>query len=48
MVGAPPRLGLGDAAGTNLAIQERLTGIRFLLHDRDMKFSRPFDGVFQT
>jgi hypothetical protein len=32
----------------NLAIEERLTGIRFLLHDRDTKFSGPFDCVFQT
>ena len=32
----------------NLAIEERLTGIRFLLHDRDTKLSGPFDGVFQT
>ena len=32
----------------NLAIEERLTGIRFLLHERDAKFSGPFDGVFET
>jgi putative transposase len=31
-----------------LAIQERLTGIRFLLLGCDTKFSGPFDGVFQT
>ena len=32
----------------NLAIKERLTAIRFLLHDRDAKFSGPFDEVFRT
>ena len=32
----------------NLATQERLTGIRFLLRDRDAKFSGPFDEVFGT
>jgi transposase InsO family protein len=32
----------------NLAIAERLTTIRFLLHDRDAKFSGPFDEVFRT
>lgn len=30
----------------NLAIEERLTGITFLWHDRDAKFSGPFDEVF--
>jgi hypothetical protein len=32
----------------NLAIAERLIGNRVLLHDRDAKFSGPFDEVFQT
>ena len=32
----------------NLAIDERLTAIRFLFRDRDAKFSGPFDEVFRT
>ena len=32
----------------NRAIAERLTAIRFVLHDRDAKFSGPFDEVFPT
>ena len=32
----------------NLAIDERLSGVRFLLRDRDAKFSGPFDEVFRT
>jgi len=32
----------------NLAIEERLTAIRFLLRDRDAKFSSPFDELFRT
>jgi hypothetical protein len=32
----------------NLALEERLTGIRFLLRDRDAKFSGPFDEVIRT
>jgi len=28
----------------NLAVGERLRGVRFVIRDRDSKFSRPFDG----
>ena len=31
-----------------LAIDEQLSGVRFLLRDRDAKFSGPFDEVFRT
>ena len=32
----------------NLAIDEQLSGVRFLLRDRDAKFPGPFDEVFRT
>ncbi|MGH3452703.1 MAG: integrase core domain-containing protein [Haloechinothrix sp.] len=32
----------------NLAVGERLKGIRFVLRDRDSKFSGPFDEVFRS
>jgi putative transposase len=32
----------------NLAIEERLTNVRILLHDRDAKFSGPFDELIRS
>jgi putative transposase len=32
----------------NLAIEERLENVRFLLHDRDAKFSDPFDEIIRS
>ena len=32
----------------NLAIEQRLIGIQFLVRERDAKFSGPFDEVFRT
>jgi len=32
----------------NLAVGERLRGVRFVVRDRDSKFSGPFDEVFRT
>src|SRR5215210_1312107 len=32
----------------NLAIEERLETVRFLLHDRDAKFSGPFDQIIRS
>jgi transposase InsO family protein len=32
----------------NLAVEEHLAGIRFVIRDRDSKFSGPFDDVFRS
>ncbi len=32
----------------NLAIEDRLEKVRFLLHDRDVKFSGPFDEIIRS
>jgi hypothetical protein len=32
----------------NLAIEERLEHVRFLLHDRDAKFAGPFDEIIRS
>lgn len=32
----------------NLALAERLCGVRFLIHDRDAKFCGPFDELFRS
>jgi putative transposase len=32
----------------NLAISDKLAGVRFLIHDRDSKFSAAFDEVFRS
>jgi hypothetical protein len=34
--------------GRNLGIEDRLGGVRFLVRDRDAKFSGPFDEVFAS
>ncbi|MGH2650998.1 MAG: hypothetical protein ACRDHK_07285, partial [Actinomycetota bacterium] len=35
----------GDRQARNLAVGERLQGIRVVIRDRDAKFSGPFDEV---
>jgi putative transposase len=32
----------------NLAIEQRLKDVRFLLHDRDARFGGPFDGFIRS
>ncbi len=47
-VTAPPDSAWVTQQARNLSIEERLVGVRFLLRDRDAKFSGPFDEVFRT
>jgi putative transposase len=47
-VSAHPHSACVTQQARNLAIEGRLGEVRFLLHDRDAKFSGPFDEVFRT
>jgi hypothetical protein len=39
---------MGHAAGRNLGVEGRLDKVRYLVRDRDSKFTRSFDEVFRT
>jgi putative transposase len=47
-VSAHPHSAWVTQQARNLAIEDRLGEIRFLIRDRDAKFSDPFDEVFRT
>jgi putative transposase len=47
-VSAHPHSAWVTQRARNLAIEDRLGEIRFLIRDRDAKFSGPFDEVFRT
>ena len=47
-VSAHPRSAWVTQQARNLAIEEQLGEFRFLIHDRDAKFSGPFDEVFRS
>jgi putative transposase len=47
-VSAHPHSAWVTQQARNLVIEDRLGEVRFLLHDRDAKFSGPFDEVFRT
>ncbi len=45
---ANPDSGWMTQQARNLAIEERLENVRFLIHDRDAKFSGPFDEILRS
>ncbi len=47
-VSTQPRSAWVTQQARNLAVEGRLGEVRFLIHDRDAKFSGPFDEVFRT
>src|SRR5205823_13510018 len=47
-VTAHPDSGWVTQQARNLGVEDRLENVGFLVHDRDSKFTRPFDEVFRT
>jgi putative transposase len=47
-VTANPDCGWVSQQGRNLAIEEQLTNVRYLIHDRDAKFCGPFDAIIRS
>ena len=47
-VTANPDCGWVTQQARNLAIDERLGNVRFLIHDRDSKFCGPFDSIIRS
>ena len=45
---ANPDSGWMTQQARNLAMEERLENVRFLIHDRDAKFSGPFDEILRS
>jgi transposase InsO family protein len=47
-VTAEPDCGWVSQRARNLAVAEKLTNVRYLIHDRDTKFSGPFDEILRS
>jgi putative transposase len=47
-VTANPDCGWVSQQARNLAIDEQLTTVRYLIHDRDAKFAGPFDAILRS
>ncbi len=43
-----PDCGWVSQQARNLAIEERLENVRYLIHDRDTKFAGPFDEILRS